>query len=577
MALGQLRPAEAAVQEGLRLAPDHADILTDYGHLLCQMRRPDQAIQMLERALERDPRHVRASVGLAIALGLLDRWEHAATACRAALAADPRHRDARNMLAIADIRLWNLAEAEANVHELLQDYPRDASLWALLGNVLSKAGRSEEALDAFRQSLQIQPDAAIHSTMLLSSLYTDELSPHDLLRAHREWDKRYAQPLMPRDAPVARPLGGRKLRIGFVSLDFAQHPIGFLALPAIEALDRDECAVVCYCDRLGEDEYTARFRRAADVWRLTGELTPEELAAQIRGDQIDILVDLMGHTGQRLRVFARRPAPLQIAWLGYASTTGMEAIDCLLADRFHVAPGEEVQFSERVLRMPHSYACYRPPDACPEVAPLPAIVAGRVTFGCFNNPAKYTPHMLAAWAEILRRVPDSQLMLKAGGLDQPAAVKRLLVNFAERGIARERILFEGWSPSRDLLASYNRVDLALDTQPYSGGLTTCEALWMGVPVITIPGQRLASRHSTSYLASVGCQQFVAGDLPGYIELATSWAGRHEALAAVRAGLREQLRASPVCDAPRFARDLLHLLRQEWERRAALAARQESGA
>ena len=577
LAQGQCRPAEAAVHEALRLAPDHPDILADYGQLLCQMRRPQQALDVYGRAREHDPRNVRAWVGTAIARGLLDEWQETATACRAALEADPSSRDARNMLAIANIRLWKLAEAEAIAHELLREFPRDASLWALLGNVRNKAGRSEEAVAAFRHSLELQPDATTHSTMLLSSLYVGEQAPQDVLLAHREWDARYARPLLPREAPPPRPAAGRKLRIGFVSLDFAQHPTGFLALPAIEALDREESTVVCYCDRLGEDAYTARFRQAAELWRVTGELSPQELAEQIRADQIDVLFDLMGHTGQRLLTFARRPAPLQVSWLGYASTTGMEAIDCLLADRFHVQAGEERHFSEQVLRMPDAYACYQPPAEASEVGPLPALAEGRVTFGCFNNPAKYTPAILAAWGDILRRAPGSQLLLKAGGQDQPEAQARLFEFFGGRGIEPQRLVLEGWSPLRELLATYNRVDLALDTQPYSGGLTTCEALWMGVPVVTFPGQSLASRHSTSYLANAGCEAFIAADLQAYIDLATSWAGRLPALAEVRRGLRQQLRESPVCDARRFAHDLLAVLKQEVERRAALATLQGRGA
>jgi len=218
------------------------------------------------------------------------------------------------------------------------------------------------------------------------------------------------------------------------------------------------------------------------------------------------------------------------------------------------------------LRMPHGYACYAPPPGCGDDTPLPAAASGRVTFGCFNNPAKYNLRMLAAWAEILVRVPQSQLLLKFPGLDDPPLQARLRETFASRGIAADRLLLEGWSPQLEFLQAYNRVDLALDTQPYSGGLTTCEALWMGVPVITFPGKTFAGRHAYSHLMNAGYPQFAADDLPGYIHLAAQWASRVEELAALRAGMREQMRQSPLCDAPGFARDFLAVLKQVWQSR-----------
>lgn len=268
----------------------------------------------------------------------------------------------------------------------------------------------------------------------------------------------------------------------------------------------------------------------------------------------------MGHSGKRLLVFARKPAPLQITWLGYVGTTGLAAMDCLLADQYHVRPGEEANYRETILRMPHDYICYAPPTDAPEVAPLPSLSTGHITFGCFNNPAKFSSQTLDAWAEILRRVPTSHLLLKFGGLHHPevqAAIRKKFYN--RRIIDQSSIHFEGWSPQRELLASYNRLDIALDTQPYSGGVTTCEALWMGVPVITFPGQTFASRHSTSHLTNASCSEFIASDWPTYTNLATEWAARLPELATFRATLRPRMQASPLCNAPLFASNLLALL------------------
>jgi predicted O-linked N-acetylglucosamine transferase (SPINDLY family) len=235
-------------------------------------------------------------------------------------------------------------------------------------------------------------------------------------------------------------------------------------------------------------------------------------------------------------------------------------MDFLLADRFHVTEGEERFYTERILRMPHGYACYEPPTTTPDVGPLPALISGRVTFGCFNNPAKITPTTVTSWASILHSVPRSQLLLKYHGYEQHQLRDRFQTEFAQLGIQIDRILFEGWAATtQELMATYGKIDIALDTQPYSGGVTTCEALWMGVPVITCPGKTFASRHSTSHLTNAGLPQFVAKDRAGYIDLAVHWATRLNELSTARSQLREQMRKSPLCDAKAFASDFLSLM------------------
>jgi predicted O-linked N-acetylglucosamine transferase (SPINDLY family) len=291
--------------------------------------------------------------------------------------------------------------------------------------------------------------------------------------------------------------------------------------------------------------------------------TDDQVAEQIRADGIHILFDLVGHFGERMGLFAKKPAPVQISWLGYVGTTGLSAIDYVLADRFHVAAGEEQYYSERVLRMPHGYACYLPPPAAPDVGPLPAHASARLTFGCFNNPAKYSPQLLDAWGRILQALPTSQLLLKFGGLDQAGVRSRLYGEFHQRGVDPSRVLLEPMSPHFEALNAYNRVDLALDTQPYSGGLTTCEALWMGVPVVTFPGLTFAGRHSTSHLYNAGYPQFVASNWSGYVELAVRWGSDWQALATVRGTMRKQVQRSALCDREQFAREFVELLAQCW--------------
>jgi predicted O-linked N-acetylglucosamine transferase (SPINDLY family) len=263
--------------------------------------------------------------------------------------------------------------------------------------------------------------------------------------------------------------------------------------------------------------------------------------------------------------FARKPAPIQVTWLGYVGTTGLGAIDYLLSDRHAVPAQAECFYRERLLRMPDSYVCYDPPGAAPAVGPLPALAAGRVTFASFNNPAKIGRELVAIWARILRRVPGSRLLLKYLGLDDPAVGARYLAMFAGEGVERGRVELGGWSAYEAFLPSYHEVDLALDPWPHGGGLTTCEALWMGVPVITCPGETLAGRQSLSYLSAVGLHETIARDADDYVEIAVRLASDLGRLAALRAGLREQVARSALCDGGLFADNLTRLLRDVWRR------------
>jgi predicted O-linked N-acetylglucosamine transferase (SPINDLY family) len=290
----------------------------------------------------------------------------------------------------------------------------------------------------------------------------------------------------------------------------------------------------------------------------------DRLARQIRSDRIDILFDLAGHSaGNRLLVFARKPAPIEVTWAGYVGTTGLVAMDYILADRYEIPPQSEMYYRERVLRMPDGYMCYDPPGYAPPVSPLPALEKGYVTFAGFHNPAKITPQVVEVWARILRRLPQARLVLKYRCLDDAATAGRLADLFAGRGIDKDRLEFLGYSAHNETLDQYQRVDVALDTFPYNGGLTTCEALWMGVPVVTCPGETFASRHSLSHLSNVGPTETIAADLDEYVELAVTLAGDLPRLAALRAGLRARMASSPLCDGKRFAENFAEVLRGAW--------------
>ena len=324
---------------------------------------------------------------------------------------------------------------------------------------------------------------------------------------------------------------------------------------------------ICYSDRIVKDDLTHRLQAAATQWRDVFGMSDQRLAEQIRADRIDILFDLAGHTAHnRLLVFARKPAPIQITWIGYEGTTGLAAMDYLLADRYVVPEGSRAILSGAAYCGCRTVTCVtiRRPHA-PPVGPLPALEKGYATFGSFNNLAKITPEVVAVWAEILRRLPAARLVLKYRGLGDQAVKRRYLDLFAAHGVAPQRLELLPSSSYAEYLATYHQVDVALDPFPFSGSTTTCEALWMGVPVVTCPGETFASRHSLSHLSNVGLTETIADDLDEYVELAVSLAGDLPRLAVLRAGLRERMAASPLCDGKRFATNLASMLRDAWKR------------
>jgi protein O-GlcNAc transferase len=563
--LDNIGPAIRAYEQSLALNPQSWPITSRYTELLIQSGDSRRACAVLHRLLQISPDSVDAWLKYGSLSRILEQLDAAEAAFRNVLTLRPLDPQATYELASALFSRSALTEAEAIIRPLVVEHPEECSAWSLLGGIQHAQGKINEALKSFRHSV-IQagssPDAG--SRLLAAMQYADDASPDKLLAEHRRWHDLHARPLMSSVTSAPRITApDAPLRLGFLSGDFRQHPIAFLILPALEHLDKTRSSIVCYSDALADDYYTERFRRIATDWRLTAGLSDDSVVNQIRMDEIDVLVDLMGHAGTRLLVFARQSAPMQVTWLGYVGTTGLVSMNFLLADWFHVRAGEEHNYVENVLRLPNGYACYGPPARAPEVNCLPALAAGCITYGCLNNLTKYTPRLLDTWAAILLQVPGSRLLLKYGALGDPGVRASVLQLFADRGITNDRILIEGGGPHAEFLAAYNRIDLALDTQPYSGGLTTCEALWMGVPVITFPGQTFAGRHTTSHLSNAGYPEFIAPDLPGYIELAVHWANRPNDLATIRSQMRDKVRASPLCDAATFARDFLNLLTQAY--------------
>jgi predicted O-linked N-acetylglucosamine transferase (SPINDLY family) len=600
--LGRPGEAVACFRRALELRPDSAAAHNNLGIALRDLGDPDEAAARFRRAAELGPHLAEAHYNLGLALGDLGRVDEAIACHRRAIELRPGFAEAHDSLGLAlqdrgDLddavachrraaelkpdhaeahnNLGNALKAQGKPGEAVDCYrralelrPDYAAAHSNLGNAFREQGRLDEAVDCYRRALELEPGfARAHSNLLCTLQYRAGVTPSELAEAHAEYDRRHAAPL---SVGSVRPEGSRGLprrcRLGFVSPDLGRHPVGSFLVRVLEHIDPGRYETICYSDRVIKDGLTHRLRATATGWRDVIGMDDGRLAERIRADGIDILFDLAGHTASnRLPVFARRPAPIQITWIGYEGTTGMAAMDYLIADRWMVPAGSERHYRERVLRMPDGYLCYDPPEAAPPVGPPPALEAGAATFGSFNNPAKITPDAVAVWARILHAAPGTRLLMQYRGLGDPAVQRRFLDLFAAHGVGAHRLDLRPWSSYSDYLATYQRVDLVLDTFPFSGSTTTCESLWMGVPVVTCPGETFASRHSFGHLSNVGLTDTIARDTDEYVELAVSLAGDPARLAGLRSGLRERMAASPLCDGQRFAGHLMALLHDVWER------------
>jgi len=504
---------------------------------------------------------------LASALIAQSRFAEAEAMARQAIGIAPRALDGYVNLSAALLAVGRLSEAQAVLDSALQLDASVPDVHVNLGILWQTAGCLDKAETHYRQAKEGRNALLVASNAIACYQYRPGVTPAQLAELHADWDRCLGAPLRAEwPAWTNRRQTDRPLRVGFVSPNFSGHPVGYFLVGVLEALDRNRFQVFCYNETIGPDAMTDRIRAAAHTWRNVFQQTDAELAAAIRADEIDVLVDLAGHTeGNRLLVFARKPAPIQVAWIGYPGTTGLAAMDYLVADRQQVPEADEPYYRERVLCLDGGYVAYTPPPEAPPVGPLPAARNGWPTFGCFSNAMKLNEQVLGRWSEILRRLPQARLLLKYGRLDDPLIEGRLRAAFDARGIDRSRVEIVGYSPRAEHLAAYGQVDVALDPFPYSGGVTTCEALWMGVPVITCPGATFAGRHSLSHLTAAGLTELVARDEDHYVELAVEWGTHPARLAALRAELRPRVAASPLCDARRVAEQLSRHLVAAWQR------------
>jgi len=577
-AAGRAAPARACFERATRVAPREPAAWNHLGNLLGDEGRLEAAAAAFRQAVALRPAFFEAWNGLGSVHNARGEPERAIEAFRRGLAHAPASAEMLSNLGNALRSAGQLGAAIRAYRRSVDSNPRLPMSWSNLGAALRERGDLGEAERCYERALEIDPGLATARSNLLFCLHhRPDLTPEALFEAHRRWA------IAPVAAPPPRPPPPRDgvLRVGYVSPDFRMHSVAWFVAPVLAGHDRRRVHVTCYAASARADDMTERLRACADAWCDAAALADDALAARIRADGIHVLVDLAGHTADnRLPVFARRPAPVQVTWLGYPGTTGMETMDYRITDAIADPPGASDRLhSERLVRLEPAFLCFSRPDDEPapgrraDPASPPGDRRGPV-LACFNNSAKINAGVARAWARILAAVPGSRLLLKARQLGDSHARAGLLARLGEAGVARDRVELAGWSRQRaDHLALYRRADLALDTFPYNGTTTSCEALWMGVPVVTLAGDRHASRVGASLLSAAGLAHLVAASEREYVALARDLAVDPARLGAEREGLRERLAASPLMDAPRFVAALEGAYRRLWAARGAPASRE----
>ncbi len=602
-ARGDTAGAEAAYRAALAADPDHAEAHGNLGAALLDRNAVEAALPHLRRATAGGGAGAAHWFNLGNALMKTDALDEAAQCFRNALGADATMTDALVNLGVVNLRSDRLAAAAMCLERALATRPNDPLVLVNLGHARQRCGdivaarrlldraaeiaphdagaatwlatddmirgRPRVAVERLESAAAVAADEATAADLARNALcdlqYDDPADAADIVRAHRAWAARYAA-AAPAPPPADARDPGRRLRVGFVSADLKAHPVAYFLAPVLEALDRAAVETICYACQPQSDAITARLRAASAAWRAASALDDAALLNLVGDDGVDILVDLSGHTaGSRLRVFSRRAAPVQATWLGYPGTTGVDAIDWRLSDAACDPPEEDALSSERVLRLP-GFLCYEPRAELPAVGPLPG-ASGPITFGSFNNILKLSDRAARLFAGVLAAVPDSRLLIKSSvPLDEET--RRLHVGrIARHGIDAARIEMLPWQQDAAAhFAAFAQVDIALDSYPYCGTTTTCETLWMGIPVVTLAGDRHAARVGASLMGQVGLPEFVARSDGGFAAIAADWAGRRGDLAALRAALRGRMAASPLCDAAGFARRLEAAFRTMWRDR-----------
>lgn len=598
---GKTSDAERQFRTVTDLKPDHTEAHENLANVLNEQGKGEEALFHLRRVVELKPDSGDARFNLtntlrklgklteavdeyekAIALGFssadlycllgvtyqqMGKFEAAIDSFGHAVELNPDFAEAHFALGSVRKRINQFGAASDNYRRAISTKPEWFEAHDALGFTLKSQGLYSDALKSMREALAIRPDAECHSGLIHTLNCHPEYGPAELFEEARRWNDLYVNSLqMPRFSYNLDRIPERRLKIGYLSPDFKRHPVGYFFHPVFVEHNREEFELIAYSSVEAPDDLTALCAKKADRWCDVVNLDDETLAEMVNEDGVDILIDLAGHTyGNRLLTLARRPAPIQLCGGGHIGTSGVAGVDYLISDWFHTPAGSDEFYSEKLLRLPHGYVCYEPPDSAPAVGNLPSRERDYVTFGCYNNLWKLTPQVVDLWAEILREVPNSRIRLQAVAFAEDITRSRVHALFESHGIERSRVELVGPVTHPVLLGNYGLLDIALDPFPYSGGLTTCEALWMGVPVITLSGETFASRHSTSHLSNVGLEGFITKTREEYISVATGLARDLDYLESIRVALRDRMAASPLCDFAGYTRNLEAAFRDLWRK------------
>lgn len=577
---GETRAAIKQAEAVLEQFPQSLEILTAFGSV-CSKAGPEfhlRGAQAIEKVLAKEPENVQAINCLGAIFSAAGKYREAASYFIKVLRIDPKHMTA--MLNVAGC-FEKLAEPEMSLsfyESILKLEPNHGLAKAAKATILSNLGLSSENVEMLKEGLRVfmsegdKPNYITYASNYVFYVhYVPGFERKKIRAAIDDWYKQTCSEIVqkPRVDFENDPGPDKKLRVGLISNSFKRHPATWMTLAAMQNLDKSQFEVYAYSDIIKgkRDEVTHRYYGLCDFVREINGLSNEEMIERMRADNLDILLELTGHSegGRRLPITAARVAPVQVKWVGgLFDTTGVPAMDWIIGDAIEIPEGDEKWYSERVYRMPDDYVVYDPPPYVSDVKPLPALKNGYVTFSNFNNLCKTNTFTIALWSRILKEVPKSRLYMKVQKLDTPFAQKHIEEEFAKHGIGIDRLILEGGDIHKPFMESYNKVDIALDPHPYTGGLSTCEALWMGVPVITLPGETFAGKHGATHLHNAGYPDWIAKDEDEYVALAVKWANDLEGLAKLRAGMRDQVKNSPLCDGPRFAKNFEKALRFMWQ-------------
>ncbi|TXI96849.1 MAG: glycosyltransferase family 41 protein, partial [Burkholderiaceae bacterium] len=557
--------AKSLFEEILRNNPRALEALNNLGTIEKNLGAKEQALRHFESALQIEPNNANVLCNFSLCLHELGRHDEAIKELKRAIELAPEHSVLHFNLANIYSDRGQFLPANQHYMKALEIDPSYAEAHSNYGFCLRQQGKSTEAIAHYKTAFNLRPDLVVAlSNAIFVLSYHPDFTPADYIEHARAYDKAICKGLTPFEKWNCSSSG--KLRLGFVSGDLRTHPVCYFLENILKHLDQEKFELVAYSTFAHSDEGTQRLKKYFELWRTIDGLNDDEAAKCIHEDGVHILFDLAGYTAHnRLPVFAHKPAPVQVTWLGYFASTGLSSIDYLIADPHTLPPDQEPYFSEKIWRLPETRLCFSEPQSDVSVDPLPALENGYIRFASFNQLVKMNDEVVELWCEILRQVPNSRLLLKSPPFAEQDVQKTTLARFTNRGIAPERIEIEGPSSRDDYFRAYHKVDICLDPFPYTGGTTTMESLWMGVPVISLKGTNFLARQGLGMLINTGLSEWVANDKDHYVQLAVQHSQSLHNLAALRQHLRQQVVESPMCDGKRFAQFFSEALETMWAR------------